>query len=102
MKMIDCPHRRCSRGVELRTGRDCPLCAGRGELLLEFAERAYLKPVKERDTVWGACQLCGFVGWTLTAPGDPEQLRVCANCYTRERMPNRYTLPAAEVAALPF
>ena len=39
---------------------------------------------------------------TLTAPGDPEQLRVCANCYTRERMPNRYTLPAAEVAALPF
>ena len=102
-KIIDCPHRNCSNGVEHRTGRDCPLCAGKGELTEEFAQRAHNKPVKERDTTWQACELCGRVGWTLVVPDDPEHFRLCSECYTKARYPNRYRIMTpAEVAALPF
>jgi len=100
--MVNCPHRLCVNGVERHTGRDCQLCAGKGELPIEFAEKGYLRPVKERETIVGKCSHCGRVALVLSVPGRELDEALCSDCYTQTMYPDRYTMTPAEAAALPF
>lgn len=100
--MIDCPHRLCSHGVELRTSRDCQLCAGKGELPIEFAEKAYFRRVSERETMIGSCARCGRVALVLTVVDRGEDRVLCSRCYTIVTYPDRYEMAPEDAALVTF